>query len=93
MRFNRTRLRGGTGLVDNAVALNTLFESLYTLGVALVSLSARSLDYYLTCILQSLFTPFTMDDIAELLPFAASGQCNPGIRPPCDLASRSGISL
>jgi isoleucyl-tRNA synthetase len=37
IRFNRTRLKGENGHDDTVAALNTLFETLYTLSLTLVS--------------------------------------------------------
>lgn len=37
IRFNRTRLKGENGHDDTVAALNTLFETLYTLCLTLVS--------------------------------------------------------
>lgn len=68
IRFNRRRLKGEDGKEDTIAALNTLFETLFTLCRTMVSLlvflqRARVAD----TIVQSSYTPFLTENIYQTL--------------------------
>lgn len=57
IRFNRTRLKGENGHDDTVAALNTLFETLYTLCLTLVSPIPTAWETRLTRVLSHLSLP------------------------------------
>jgi isoleucyl-tRNA synthetase len=72
IRFNRRRLKGENGPEDAVVALNTLFETLFTLCRTLVSASVTYIFFsawlksnHLRIIHQSSFTPFLTENIYQ----------------------------
>jgi isoleucyl-tRNA synthetase len=70
IRFNRLRLKGGDGEEDTNVALNTLFEALFTLCRTMVStdriLACLKMSI-LTSVPQSSYTPFLTENLYQTL--------------------------
>jgi isoleucyl-tRNA synthetase len=67
IRFNRRRLKGEDGLEDTVVALNTLFETLFTLCRTMVSEHLKSLFLPFLHSNKSSYTPFLTENIYQSL--------------------------
>lgn len=72
IRFNRRRLKGEDGKEDTQAALNTLFETLFTLCRTMVrsSMFSHLITLADSCGLQSSYTPFITENLYQSLrPF------------------------
>src|SRR5258708_7062804 len=68
IRFNRRRLKGEGGPEETVVALNVLFEALFTLCRTMVSQPVRSLlEIVRSCEYQSSYTPFLTENLYQSL--------------------------
>lgn len=68
IRFNRKRLKGEFGTEDTVVALNTLFEALYTMCLAMVNLVPQAVLLRLTITTGFIYTIYHREHISIATP-------------------------